>query len=609
MSHLVLILVLFLSPLLYAGFGALLTALLSSARALKTANPLTLAETAFVGLIVSTALSFFLFHFGVPLPLAACIPWLLGVWGLLKERSLLIELCTEARRKTDVRAMLYLVGWICLIAVIGSSIFSVSSQNEIQTVWISNYGDIAFHLGIISSFVFGTNTVPEYHIFAGEVLTYPFFINFWSSTFWWTSTNFQALKIIFAYQFAICWLFTFLFLKGNRFPLLSLSLLFGGGSYLHLGERAAALIEKGQPWTPFLSTLWVPQRGFMWGVPGVILAVQLFHASLNELAGSERQKDKMFLSGLVFAFLPLIHMHSFIVGVFYCGLVLAVEFVKNRTTLTLIGYFGRGILPCLIFAPWIIGKESMLVFISGWVTGEFTQPRWLAALKVWATPSTSFFIIFLIGALFFRDRKLSGAILLFLFCLGQKVQFASWDWDQTKYFIVLGVIALKVWQETLLVSTKWRYTELFAVVLMIPSIYETVQLMRVRENYTVYSAWDLQVAERVRKHTDPSSIIACAPDYNSPITLTGRKMFYGYEGTLSSHSINYTERKGLMERTIAKGECRLSHDNRRCPSHLLWTEREQQYFHHDIPVGVISTNDPLLYEMPSIKLKEAVVIP
>lgn len=309
----------------------------------------------------------------------------------------------------------------------------------------------------------------------------------------------------------------------------------------------------------------------------------------------------MCLSGFLLGTMPLIHTHSFLVGSLYAGMLLGLNLIKEKGTLVAVGYFARGMLVSAAALPWILGKEGMVSFVSGWVTGTFEGSRPRAAMLNWITPSTSTGLLLILGALFFRNRGRSAGVLLALFLCGNVVQLAQWDWDQIKFFVALYAIALLVWRETLDLSSRWRLSELAALLLIVPGAYELAKLVADHPPYVVYTAADIEVANRIRENTEPDAIIAAAPDHNSGATISGRRLYYGYEGTLSSHGIEYSERQSVMQEQIPVGECTISRRSPVCPTHLLWTERERRYFKREEPRNVVPTSDVALFLMPNRK--------
>jgi hypothetical protein len=124
--------------------------------------------------------------------------------------------------------------------------------------------------------------------------------------------------------------------------------------------------------------------------------------------------------------------------------------------------------------------------------------------------------------------------------------------------------------------------------LIIPGLFDTVRNFVDYQNYTVYSQEDLSIAERIKTQTPRTAIILGAPTHNSPATLSGRRLFYGYEGTLHSHGLPYHERQTCMQNLETAIRCKLCSDSTRnsCskgPDYLLWTAQEKSHWKNSDP--------------------------
>jgi hypothetical protein len=59
----------------------------------------------------------------------------------------------------------------------------IESPNGLATGVLNNFGDLPFHLSVITSFAFGNNFPPEDPTYAGVRFTYPFLTDFVSAIF------------------------------------------------------------------------------------------------------------------------------------------------------------------------------------------------------------------------------------------------------------------------------------------------------------------------------------------------------------------------------------------------------------------------------------------
>jgi hypothetical protein len=82
---------------------------------------------------------------------------------------------------------------------------------------------------------------------------------------------------------------------------------------------------------------------------------------------------------------------------------------------------------------------------------------------------------------------------------------------------------------------------------MIPAGFESFELLKLGPRYDVFSQQDLKVAESLRENTPTKAIVDATPLHNSPVVIAGRRLFLGYDGTLFSHGIDYSERTRMTK--------------------------------------------------------------
>ncbi|MFN8389650.1 MAG: hypothetical protein U0136_05115 [Bdellovibrionota bacterium] len=518
--------------------------------------------------------------------------------------------------------------WLTVCLILGCSLFS--SVEGIQTAWRNNYGDLAWHMGMITSFVFGHNLPPQNHLFAGEVLSYPFFINLWTATLWVHLPSFRTLDLIFVYQWMLLWSAVYFALRGSVYRMLPWVALFGGGAYETVwrfygadpapaldgaGPYAHDLITRGYPWTPFLTTIWVTQRPALLGLSALLVAAMYFHgalsrASTEDLAPDESEHEQfksIFLAGAILSFSVLAHTHFFLVGVLYMVMMLALDAFKRRReldrhALRLIGLLLLALVPAILFLPWIIGKSHISSIAGGWMQDDVYKtlgfvPAAVAGVGLWMRNDP--FWLLSLGLLAGLSRSWRFLItMIVLFIVGNVVQLAIWNWDQMKFFLALYLLSLSMW--SISDAAAQRRCHWLLVLLIVPCLYEIVVNLRRYEQFTVYSKEDLSRAEEIRRVTPPGVVIAAAPNHNSAITLTGRKMFFGYEGTLGSHGIDFQPRKAIFESLDKLLECGKERTEGKpvCPDYLFWTDAEQRFWSRQKPgEKAIGTELNFLYRL------------
>ena len=586
MAELAQLLLLLASPLLDAALGLGISRTVARAARAADAGPAErgpggLAELFALGLLARVAAVFALRRLGLPWWAASLLPLLPALAFLAPLGRLLGPAAAPLRR--DGHLALFAVA----AAVLGASLFS--AHGDVATVWRNNYGDLAFHVGLIASFVFGANVAPEYAVYAGEPLSYPFFADLASASAWWLAPTLPALRRIFAVEWTVLWCAAYALLDGRRNPLLPWALLLGGGSLAFLGENAGQRIDAGVPFSAFLPTVWVPQRAALLGACAALAALRAFQAALGAPEGSPARRRGLAISGLVLGLSPLAHLHLALVAGAWIALVLVVRLPRSGRDLAI---FALAALPALLWLPWLAGKAGTPSLAAGWVTGDAARlaggARLAAALGAWLRDAPVW--LALVAFLWWRTRRHDLFVpLALLFAAGNAVQLAVWDWDQIKVFLGVYLVLLAVWSR--LDGRAVRRAQWACLLLAVPGLVEAGVALR-SETRAVYTAEDVERAEAVRERTPPSAVIACAPRHDSLATLTGRRLFAGYAATLWSHGIDSRAREEALRDLRALAACELPI----CPTHLLWTESERGFWNAETPgPGFERTELPYLY--------------
>ena len=524
----------------------------------------------------------------------------------------------------------YLI-WLLFHIVIGSSLFFVSG--DINTPWVNNYGDLTFHLGMIHHFTFVGDFPPQYHLYAGEKLSYPFFINFWSALLWWPSSHLVSLPWIFLWQWLLLWSVIFVFLNGKKTPIIPWVAVLGGGSYFAIisfpDSFSWSMINEGFPFTSWLSTIWVTQRSAMLGAAISLACVWLVLNAEQDRESTKRSADSgnadlnLIVAGLLLGLMPLAHTHFFIFTALFVGLYIGLPavwqtvlaFKQNKTSASEQKWWASSpwvqlycvVAPALIavvFFPLLMGKSGMVSLIPGW---SIPMPQTIAeglsqSATMWLKNAWHWF--FVVGIVWvFISRKIALSVLALLFVLGNFVKLAVWDWDQLKVFLAIFLLFLVVWSQSSLSIFKSQRLNVLAsimlgVLLCVPGLYELSkvvegQMERASPNefissYQVYDPAKIRMAEFIRAHTPQDAIIVSSSDHNAAATIAGRTMYMGYPGTLASHKINYQQRERVAKQLSLIASCRnyLKQDAIHCPDYVVWDRAAQNLWRNqNIPAS------------------------
>ena len=235
----------------------------------------------------------------------------------------------------------------------------------ISTGVLNNFGDLPFHISVITRFAYGQNFPPEDPTFAGVRFTYPFITDFISAMFVRAGAGLRHAMFIENYIIAVALVgvlhrFAQRLVRNRTAAIITplLILLNGGFGWTLLWDDVQKIeggvfqvlrhiphsytilpeIEKAWRWGNSITSLLVTQRGFLLGIPLAVIVFTLWWTELRgersvppAVAGGSKKRvnppataggtDSFFLlpsarrmlaAGVITGLLPLIHAHSFI---------------------------------------------------------------------------------------------------------------------------------------------------------------------------------------------------------------------------------------------------------------------------------------------------------
>jgi hypothetical protein len=137
-----------------------------------------------------------------------------------------------------------------------------------------------------------------------------------------------------------------------------------------------------------------------------------------------------------------------------------------------------------------------------------------------------------------------SAALVFAACL--LIRFAPWPWDNTKLMLWSWlVVAPYLW--SVLLERRPFVVRVVAVMLLFGSGVVTLLAgLDGRHGYVLIKRSSVDRAESLLRDLHPDAVIACAPEFNHPVLLSGHPVVCGYEGHLWSHGLDYSKRLALL---------------------------------------------------------------
>ena len=524
------------------------------------------------------------------------------------------------------RATIGYVLFYGVIAVLFWRIFSravIEDASGIYTGLLNNFGDLPFHISVITSFALGNNFPPQDPTYAGVPFTYPFLTDFISAIFVRCGANLRESMFIENYLLAIAFVglihrWAWVMLRDRLAAVLTpvLVLLNGGlgwvllwdqmkedragllGAFKNLLPSYTVIPETTWRWGNAISTLLVPQRGMLLGLPlAVIVFTQWWLAgdrpeekhdlkTQHGKKGPSKQKKvdkkkgqatvksaspplfesssfplayrRMAAAGVVAGLLPLVHAHSFVV-VMAVGFFIGLLQWRWREWLIFLVVGSVVALPQMWWSTHHSAVDATKFFEwkVGWDRGD-EDPIWF-----WFK-NTGLFIPLIVIAVLWRGKEylVSKRLLLFYlpftlcFFVPNVLKMAPWIWDNIKvlYYWWLASAPLVA----LLLARLWRKTpvvKLVAVALFLCVTFagalDVASIAFRFAKYGVFDANGVRFAELIKEKTEPQSLIIHAPVHNHPVFLTGRRSLMGYPGHIWTHGLDFVGRESEIRRIYA----------------------------------------------------------
>jgi hypothetical protein len=481
----------------------------------------------------------------------------------------------------------YYAAWTVLLAWLFGRVVTFSADG-LHTAPANNYGDLPFHFSVITSFADGGNLPPRNPIFAGLPFTYPFLIDFLTAFFRRAGADWPAAFFIenLLLALALVGLIEILTIRltGNRLAarLAPPIFLFNGGfGFIYFFRDLAATPASGWldfflrlprtytlseelhlRWGNIFTTLLIPQRSLLFGLPVAAMIIALWWLAVSETERegareTRREAERggrgdagtrgryLLAAGVLAGLLPLLHAHGFFSIMLASG-ALALLFWSRQW----LAFF----LPALILsapqALWLSGTQVRGKLFEphfGWEAGE------LSLFTFWLLNAGAFLLLLLAALL---SRRIVSArarrfYLPFILCfvVPNVVLLAPWPWDNIKVLIYwylascpLAAAALaRLWERRKIWS---RLTgALLLLSLTLSGALDVGRALSPAENNRLFGQAELEVAELIRQRTPPRALILHAPIHNSVVALTGRQSFMAYPGHLWTHGIDYAERE------------------------------------------------------------------
>ena len=453
------------------------------------------------------------------------------------------------------------------------------------------YGDLPFHLNLISSFAYGCNSnrTSLFDVispfFAGEVLAYPFIPNFYSAVLlscfsldYHDAITVPSYVAAFSMLAVLCAIVKY-FTESDAACVIApwLFLLSGGLGFLGWFDpkiRNEFYVDFVHNWGGGRHEYWfqtvihilMPQRASLFSIP---LAYAIIFLLMQFGAENVFRGRLFFCIGVLVALLAQVQPHSIMAtaqwGAFY--LVLKFPWRNFTKTLPIIkNYLVLSLTAIILGVPQLfpfmhrLEGESFIKFAPLW-SGMTEAPR--NFFTMWFYGLGTFFILSMVIGWFVMptSRRIMYAPSVLVFLVANFVWYQPWHMDNTKVFNA-GWIPLAVAVASLSLLRIWRLVPVIgpvlAVVLFLTSIASgSLAVYGAKDGYPIWNVnqYPYEFAKFVRQWTPPKSVWITDSWHAHPVlNLAGRQTLAGYGGWLVTHGLNDFDRKRAMRRLTANPE-------------------------------------------------------
>ena len=481
----------------------------------------------------------------------------------------------------------------------------IEDASGLSTGLLNNFGDLPFHLSVITSFAFGNNFPPEDPTYAGVRFTYPFLSDFISAVFVRCGADLRESMFVENFILAMAFVglvhrWALVLLRDKLAAVITplLVLLNGGMGWLLLFDKAGqnegglfgvlrdlppsftVIPETTWRWGNAISALLVPQRGFLMGLPLALIAFtqwwiatdkrRVTDAAAGKKTRASSKKSlpaeqtatrfspsvrRMIAAGVAAGLLPLVHAHSFVVVMAMAG-CLALLQISWREWFTFFVVASVIAIPQLVWSTShsAVDAGSFFAWEVGWDHGQ-DNPIWFWVKNTGVFIPLIFAAVLLRGEGYLVGKRLLLFYLPFTLCfiIPNFVKLAPWIWDNIKvlYYWWLASAPLVA----LLLARLWRQgpiRQTIAIVLFVcvtlAGALDVASITLRSVQYQVFDAAGMRFAELVKERTAPRAMIVHAPVHNTPVFLTGRRSLMGYPGHIWTHGLQFVQREAEIKR-------------------------------------------------------------
>ncbi|HEY5752465.1 MAG TPA: hypothetical protein VIT21_04895 [Chthoniobacterales bacterium] len=432
-------------------------------------------------------------------------------------------------------------------------------RGELCVLSPNNMGDLPLHIQYIELLAQGAPLWPTNPILVHSTIGYPFGVDFFNSLLVAAGVDLWrgliGLGVIGAFAAGIA-----LFHWGRVFGMAGF--LFNGG-FIGLMFFSTWHVEdftQTVDWKSIPLSIFVTQRGFLYALPAGLLLLTHWRRIYGQTESTEGRRLPFVLEWLIYATIPLFHLHSFLFLSAVLG-VLAV-FGRNRRRAWLV--IGASVVPATTLV-WLLTDGfqagSHLEWLPGWMQGSRPWLKyWLDNFGIFPPLAVALAAIITLRLRKSAQRRAALEAGLFVmpalavFTATLFVKFSPWEWDNTKLMMWAYLTILPfLWRD--LVSRQHEIVRIAICVLLFGSGFPSLLAGIGSEfkGYRLVSHAEVADVGAAIQQIPIMAVFATAPDYKHPLVFNGRRLALAYHGHMIGHGLDYELQKNVMDELMLGG--------------------------------------------------------
>ncbi len=459
----------------------------------------------------------------------------------------------------------------------------------------ATFVDYPFHMGIISSFAYGSNFPPHYPNFAKAPLTYPFIADFLSAVFIVAGTGMKESIILGNLLFFFALIIAAISLARKVLKskiaaafVIVLFLLNGNfGIFYAIHDAMAAedvgkfianppvayshVYQNGIHFMNILTHVFIAERsglmGFAVALLYYLIFFEIFRTKISR-ASDENPSRKIIVAGLLLGLLLMAYAHAFLAACIISFLAVLPSLI-NRPRETLYKWLPLVMIALVLVLPQLVWtsqvlKKGFIDYQFGWMSmnanSSFAELASFWIKNIWVV-----LILAIYGAIRFPKIRYWYLPFVGIFIIANFFRFQPQDWDTIKilihWYFASCVIAAAVLAEFFKRSPAFKVLAISVLILATASTYLNL-IWYAHHEPTLFENDQLEVAEWIRSNTPQKSVFLTSDAHNHLVpSLSGRPIVLGFGGQIWTQGIkteDYDITPDDVKRMFSTGSCELA---------------------------------------------------